>query len=204
MYNNNYFKAESKDDVLSFMKSHPFAIIVGNSASGFPVATHIPILVQETGNEIVLVGHVSRNSTHFTAFMHDPKVMVIFQSNHAYVSASYYKDKQVASTWNYCAVHAEGMLDFTNETGLRKILKETTDSFEVQSSPSSYQHLPENYINKKIGLIAGFTINVTAINHVFKLSQNKDQEDYDSVITHLINGNEADQEMARKMYQYKK
>ena len=38
-----------------------------------------------------------------------------FHGAHTYVSASWYSNQHIGSTWNYQAVHAHGILNFKDE-----------------------------------------------------------------------------------------
>ena len=48
-------------------------------------------------------------------FIKNPNALVIFSGAHTYVSASWYENKQIASTWNYQAVQASGTMRFQDE-----------------------------------------------------------------------------------------
>ena len=43
MYDISYFKANDNEDVLAFMKAHPFVVLCGVGPDGKPVATHVPV-----------------------------------------------------------------------------------------------------------------------------------------------------------------
>ena len=52
--------------------------------------------------------------------------------------------------------------------------------------------------------IVAFEIEVIAVEHVFKLSQNRDAHSYQNIITHLREGDPGAQEIARIMEEKKK
>ncbi|MCW3110891.1 MAG: hypothetical protein JWQ09_5397, partial [Segetibacter sp.] len=97
------------------MHHHPFVVLTGCDAKNHPVATHVPVLLEEREDKLFLLGHIMKQTDHHKALMQNPNVLAIFSSAHTYVSASWYKDQQQASTWNYQAVHAKGKLQFLNE-----------------------------------------------------------------------------------------
>lgn len=205
MYNIPYFKAQNAAQVLAFMRAHPFATIMCSSNT-WPTATQVPLLFEERAEKLFLRGHFMRNTDHHKAFQQNAHALCLFTGPQAYVSASWYTQPQQASTWNYMSVHAKGSLNFLDEAALRNILEQTTAHFENNTtSPSSYHQLPATYIDKLIGAIVGFEIEVTAIDHVFKLSQNRDAESYHNIIAHLHQG-DADAgavaaEMEKRMVQ---
>jgi transcriptional regulator len=188
MYDLPHFKEKDPAEVIQFMQQHPFALVIA-AGDEYPVSTQVPLLIEKQEEQIVLRGHIMRQSDHYKAFTKNNKVLCVFTGPHAYVSASWYSNPQNASTWNYMTVHAKGELQFLNESMLLKILEETTRKFENDPvSPASYHHLPTDYISRLSKAIVGFEIKVQEVSHVFKLSQNRDKNDYGNIIFQLKNG----------------
>ncbi|HTS44251.1 MAG TPA: FMN-binding negative transcriptional regulator [Puia sp.] len=186
MYNVPYFKTSDQKEVVAFMHAHPFIILCGADENGQPVATHVPTLLEEKDNKLFIQAHVMRKQDHTNAFHNNQKVLAIFYGPHTYVSASWYENKQIASTWNYQAVHAKGILRFLDEQGLLNVLTKLTEKFENDPhSPSLVQKMDEDYVRKMMQAIVAFEIEVVAIDHVFKLSQNRDEKSYHNIIHHL-------------------
>lgn len=192
MYNVPHFKTKDNGEVIAFMKQHPFIILCGVNADGKPVATHIPALVEERDDKLFLLAHVMRKQEHTKAYETNPNVLAIFSSAHTYISAGWYENKQVASTWNYQAVHANGVLKFLDENGLHSLLVRLTDHFENDThSPASVRNMEEGYVRNMMKAIIAFEIEVTSVEHVFKLSQNRDEKSYENIIENL-NGQDAE------------
>ena len=114
MYNLPHFKASNQEEVFAFMQAHPFIILCCVDANGHPVATHIPILFEERDGKLYLQAHIMRKQTHSLALEQNPNVLAIFSGDHAYISASWYSKQNIASTWNYRAVHVKGIVSFLN------------------------------------------------------------------------------------------
>jgi transcriptional regulator len=141
-----------------------------------------------------------KQTDHHKAFEKNKNVLVVFSGAHAYVSASLYENKQQASTWNYQAVHVKGELNFLDEEELLLMLKELTAHYENnETSPSLYKHLPSDYVNRLSKAIVAFEIKVTSIDHVFKLSQNKDEKSYQNIMDAFNKGNSDEQSIATEM-----
>ena len=136
MYNLPYFKEQDGTVVLKFIKENPFAFLCGCDAANRPVATQVPVFIDEKDSKLFLSGHIMRNTDHHKAFLHSPNVLAVFTGAHTYVSASWYSNKLQASTWNYMSVHAKGTLKFLQEGDLLNVLKRTTNHFE--NNPHSY------------------------------------------------------------------
>ncbi|MCR6722048.1 MAG: FMN-binding negative transcriptional regulator [Chitinophagaceae bacterium] len=186
MYHLPYFKEDDPQVVKEFMRSHPFVFLTGVDAELKPVVTQVPVFIDETDGQLLLTGHMMRNTDHHKAFMQNPEALAVFSGPHSFVSASWYSDKKQGGTWNYMSVHARGRIRFLNEEALRKVLQRTTDHFEENpESGANYKDLSEEYIARHIKAIAAFEINVSSIENVFKLSQNRDAESYKNIIHQL-------------------
>lgn len=186
------------------MQANPFAMLIGAN-NNIPAATQVPFFIDEVDGELLLTSHIMKKTDHHQAFENNPEALVVFTGPHAYVSASLYKQPQGASTWNYISVHARGQVQFMQEDGLRNILKRTTNFFENNPhSPASYEKLSEGYISKLLPAIVGIEIRVTALDNVFKLSQNRDTESYHNIIQHLSGQDANAQAIAKEMEARKK
>jgi transcriptional regulator len=205
MYNLPHFKANNQKEVIDFMYAHPFITLCGCDENNKPVATHVPVLMEEKEGKIFLRAHIMRNQKHAKAFQQNNNVLAIFSGAHTYVSASWYSDKKMGSTWNYQAVHAHGILNFKDGNFLHNLLTQLTEKFENNPhSPSLVQKLSEDYVSNMMKAIVGFEIEITSIEHVFKLSQNRDEKSYENIIERLQKGSEDAKAMATTMIKNKK
>ena len=185
MYEMPHFTEKDRDKIVAFMKENFFAIITGLTDL-YPVATHIPleIVVTEDG-KIVLAGHLMKNTDHHKAFVKNEHVSVIFTGPHCYVSASWYNNPQTASTWNYMTVHARGKITFTDEEGTFEAIKAVTNKYESVETAAAFNKMPKEYVMQMLKAIIGFTIELESIDNVFKLSQNKTQQEQIHIIEQL-------------------
>ncbi len=168
------------------MKQYPFAMLIG-CANDLPAATQVPLLLEERDGKIILIGHIMRKQDHQLAFEKNPQVLAVFTGPHTYISATLYTNPQEASTWNYMSVHARGLLKFLDEKGLENALRRLSLHFENNNlnSPTIFNNLSEDYRTKLMKSIIAFEIEVDSMEHVFKLSQNRDKESYQHIIEHL-------------------
>ena len=168
--------------VMDFVRKHPFAFLTGCDSRNMPVATQIPLFIDERDGRLYLSGHIMRNTDHHYAFEHNPNVLAVFTGAHTYVSASWYSNPKQASTWNYISVHAKGVMRFLGDQELMNVLKRTTDHFENNPySGSNFDDLSPEYIGRLVKAIVAFEIEVKEMNNVFKLSQNRDEKSYDNI-----------------------
>jgi transcriptional regulator len=187
MYHFSYFKEKDKDRLLQFFGDYPFAFLTGSFNSGKQVATQIPVLTELRDGELYLQGHIMRNTDHHKAFMENSQALLVFTGPNAYVSASWYSNPQIGSTWNYMSIHIAGELKFLSDEGLVALMKRTTLHFEKNNtaSPTFFDNLPKEFLSKMLPAIVGFEIKVSTIENVFKLSQNRDEKSYLNIIEQL-------------------
>jgi transcriptional regulator len=203
MYSLPYFKEKDAEVVKQFIREHPFAFLAGSNEDNKPVATQVPVFIDEKEGRLFLTGHIMRNTDHHKAFAHNPNVLAVFTGPNTYISSSWYdkkEDKQQGSTWNYMSVHAKGQMRFLDEQALINILKRTTNHFENDpNSEVNFENIPAEYIERMIKAIVAFEIEVSEIDNVFKLSQNRDEKSYDNITQQLKKREGGGKEIAEVM-----
>jgi transcriptional regulator len=199
MYDIPYFKAAHPEEVLNYMQAHPFALICGVDENGKPVATQIPFLFERREDRLFLQGHVMKKQDHTNAFYKNPNVLVVFSGAHTYVSASWYENKKIASTWNYQSVQAAGNLYFQDAEFLHGLLTRLTEKFEKPGSPSLVKEMDPSYVEQMMKAIVAFEVEVLSVRHVFKLSQNREAASQANIISNLREQGGDALEIARAM-----
>lgn len=186
MYNVPYFKEENHEEIIQFMKDHPFVFITGSDAENKPVVTQVPVFIDEKDGKYFLTGHIMRNTDHHKAFEQNKNVLAVFTGPHTYVSATWYT-KPVGSTWNYMSVHAHGTIRFGDMEELKSVLQRLTLHYENYNTASStvFDNLPDEYTERMMKAIVPFEIEINDLQHIFKLSQNRDEKSYDNIIQQL-------------------
>ena len=187
MYSFPYFKEKDKQTILDFIEENPFAFVTGSFLSGEQVATQIPMLLEERNGELFLQGHIMRNTDHHKACAENPNALLVFTGPSAYVSASWYKNPQMGSTWNYMSVHISGQMKFMSPEELIGLMRKLTLKFENgnEASLTIYDNLPDSFLSRMMPAIIGFEMRADKIENTFKLSQNRDQESYLTIISKL-------------------
>lgn len=173
-----------------FINENGLATLI-TKGSAFPVGTHIPIdlEINEAGNK-VLWGHISKANPQWNDFENDENVLVIFLSPvHSYISSSWYNHPN-APTWNYLSVHITGKLKIIEGKKLWESVRRLTNRYEQKSEhPISLDTLP-NSVQKQMSGIVGFEISIDKIEAAFKLSQNRNDEDFENIVKQLRLSNE--------------
>jgi len=207
MYNLPYFKEGDQEVVLEFMRKHPFVFLTGVNEENKPVATQVPVFIDERDGKLFLTGHIMRSNDHHKAFEKNPNILAVFTSPHVYVSATWYDNPHQASTWNYMSVHAKGTIRFGNKEDLIAILKRLTLDYENNNTASTtvFDNLTSEYTEPLLKAIVAFEVEVVSIDNVFKLSQNRNEKSFHNIMEKL-NGQGSDgkfiaEEMKKRQHQ---
>jgi transcriptional regulator len=187
MYDLPYHKEQNEQVIKEFIDQHPFALLAGSDSENKPVATQIPVFIEEKDGKNILRGHIMKNTDHHKAFLHNENVLVVFTGRHTYVSGTWYSNPYTPSTWNYMSVHAKGIIRFPDDNALVDVLRKTTLHFENQNKESTtiFDNLPSEYTQKLMKAIVAFEIEVEEMDTVFKLSQDRDSKSYHNIIEKL-------------------
>jgi len=179
------YKIEDNKTIEDFIASIGLATLI-TMDNKFPVATHTPIELEydDNGNK-VLRGHIAKANPQSEILKTEPNTLVIFHSPiQHYISSSWY-DKPNAPTWNYMSVHLYGKVSILNDDDLWHSVDRLTQRHEkISRCPISLQSLPNN-IQGMLKGVTGFEIPVEKIEASFKLSQNRNNKDYENIIQEL-------------------
>jgi transcriptional regulator len=150
MYDLPYHKAQNAQVIKEFVDQYPFAFLTGCDSENKPVATQVPVFIEEKNGKKLLRGHIMKNTDHHKAFLHNENVLVVFTGKHTYVSATWYSNPYMASTWNYMSVHARGIIRFLDDEALEDALRMTSLHFENYDthSPTAFITFLQN-LNKE-------------------------------------------------------
>lgn len=183
MFSPKYFQMKDKEEVIRFMEEHSFVTIV-TVKSGQPIATHIPVQLQREGENYVITGHLAYANPQWRTFM-DSRVLVIYQGPHAYISSSWYSHENVP-TWNYQAVHAYGQATLLNEQELQADLTKQLQKYELhREQPVLWETLSSELLTQQLKGIVGFKIRIDDIQATYKLSQNRNEQDFQQIMKQL-------------------
>ena len=191
MYIPELYKNENQEEIQNFIHQNGFGILV-NQTKGKLWATHIPLLLQEKDSKQILVGHVSAENPQAESFKTNDEVLAIFSGVHSYISSSWY-DHENVPTWNYLAVHVYGNLKIHSLEESIEALKILVDKYESKSEkPVRVEDLSKKTMLQARG-ITSFEIEITDIQAVKKMSQNRDNKNYKKIISELekTNDNQA-------------
>lgn len=196
MYLPDHFKEVDPDEIASVISEAPLACVVANTAHGL-VANHVPLLLDKSGD---LIGHFASANDMHRVVEDGQEVLVIFRGVDGYISPNSYPSKQEhhrhVPTWNYQVVHIYGTITFQHdERSKRAAIGLLTRDHERRVNGERGWRMadaPADYMLDMLGKIVAFQIAVTRTIAKSKLSQNRDQRDFDGAVKGLkSHGGEA-------------
>jgi transcriptional regulator len=183
MYTPKHFELTNTIEAVAFMQRYSFATLI-NVIDDLPVATHLPFVITQNGNQVILSSHLAKPNVQAQHLLAET-LLVIFTEPHAYIAPKHYEDELNVPTWNYIAIHAYGTAALITD----ELEKLTSLEHMIQSYDGDYLKqwatLPMEYKLKMSKGIVVFDIIVTDLQGKKKLSQNRTEVDKQNVVKAL-------------------
>lgn len=165
------------------MRANGFALLV-TGTGGELQASHLPAVVAERGESVVVELHMAKSNPQWREFF-DDDVLVVFSGPHAFVSARWYEQSERVPTWNYAAVHAYGRVRMIEDRAERMAAQaRLVETYDPEWSAGFRQLSPE-YLRGMLEGIVNFEVSVTRLETRWKLSQNKGRSEQQRIAAEL-------------------
>ncbi len=199
MYTPPYFAETDLIELDRLAAAHPFATLI-TVVDGVPFVSHVPVLYRRGADGIEIRGHWSRANPQWR---HTGEATLILHGPDAYVSPSWYPDKESAArvpTWNYAVAHLLGPLEiFEDEASLASVVSDLSERFEAIVGKDWRFEFERDDHRKQLRGIVGFRMVPQRIELKFKLSQNHPTANIESVASALADGSEDQRAIAALM-----
>jgi transcriptional regulator len=186
------WKPRTQEELYRFIEEYPWALLVNNAANG-PLVTNMPFLLDRSkGNFGTLVGHVARGNEHAAVLSAaESPTLVVFQGPYSYVTASWYPQRDMPSTYYYTAVHCYGHIRVQSDAELETWLGKLTERMETPL-PNGWKttDIPRSEITRRLPAIMGFELEIERIEGKFKLGQDEPKKDAMAVAQKLENASD--------------
>ncbi|AZA80862.1 transcriptional regulator [Chryseobacterium lactis] len=168
-------------------------------------ATHSMMILNEDDPENAYIEtHISRANPQAKSLKNGDEVLCDFLGAHTYISSSWYNHINV-STWNYEAVQIYGKVELMNHDELYRHLDKLTSKYEnFQQCPMMVKDMGNEFVEKEMKGAFGLKIIPTEIFIKQKLSQNRKENDFQNIISHLEQSDDDARKIAEKMKLIKK
>lgn len=200
MYIPEEFNESDQEKLIGFVERNSLGIVISTVGTVEPLVTHIPFLIKKDGRDLVLEAHIAKANKQSEQLKKGKMALVIFQGPDAYISSSVYGHMNVP-TWNYQAVHIHGIVEVMNDDELLTHLAESVQFFEsVRHEKLSFKDFLEEMIHAYLKEITGFRLRAYKIEGAWKMSQNRNEKDYQNIVQDLDESPfEKDREVSKAM-----
>ena len=198
MYLPTQFNSKNTSDAVDLIREYPFASLISTDDNGFPFVSHIPLHLEERGEQLVLWGHVAKGNPHWRYLQARPQALVTFMGPQAYLSPKVYPDLLRVPTWNYLAVHCTVNARLVEEGADKDALLKKLIADHEPAYADQWRSLGEDYAQKMLSAIVGFELQVTGMQSKLKLNQHR-PESHAAMLALYGSGNENERALAHWM-----
>jgi len=190
MFVPDHFRVDDVKEMHALMRGRPFAALVSAGASGL-YGSHLPTVLKDEGEFGVIECHLARANPHWRDLAAGGEAMMIFQGPDGYITPNWYPTKaetgKVVPTWNYAIVHAYGRPEVHDDREwLKRHVGELTAQQETsEARPWKLSDAPDSYIDVMTRGIVGFRFAITRLQGKWKMSQNRENPDWEGVVRGL-------------------
>ena len=187
MRQNPSFVLGETAEITRLIRDNPWATMVSHTSAGELVASHYPVILDESSEDIVLLAHVGRPDEQLHE-LGSHELLVIIQGPHGYISPGWYDAKPAVPTWNFITAHLYGTAELLSDEENLRVLDTLVDHFEERMpEPRRMNGTPANaeYAARISAGTVGFRLRVTRLVAKNKMSQNKPAETVERIMAEL-------------------
>lgn len=186
MRQNPSFALGERAEIERIIRENPWGTFVSNASTGL-VASHYPVILDETRDELSIVSHVGRPDEQLHE-LGEHELLVILQGPHGYISSSWYDADPAVPTWNFVAIHLSGVPEILSASENLQVLERLVDHFERElPNPRQMRGTleDERYAERISSGTVGLRLTPTKIVAKQKMSQNRPDHIVDSIMAEL-------------------
>jgi transcriptional regulator len=168
--------------VRTLIVENPWSTIVSHTDDGL-VASHYPVLLDETSKDLAVVTHVGRPDEQVHGFG-SSELLLIVAGTHGYISPSWYSEHaRPVPTWNFSVAHCYGTPEILDAEENLRVLTRLVDHFEreVDAPVVLDQQVGAQIARGTVGIRVPITRFVCKV----KMSQDKDPDSQRQVMDAL-------------------
>ena len=188
MYPPPYHQSHDIQKMISVIQHFPLGMLVSVKEKK-PFLTHIPIIYNEASKK--LVAHIDRNNPQVETLKDGAEVSVVFKGPETYISPSVHTTPHLP-TYNYIIVHVTGTIKLINEpAAVKKTMVDMTEFLEGEAQKFILKN-DDPQMERLLNYIQAFEIEITHWEGKFKLSQDKNAQDFENAKQELIKKSRKD------------
>ncbi|WP_127474750.1 FMN-binding negative transcriptional regulator [Microbacterium sulfonylureivorans] len=189
MRQNPSFAMTDVTELRRLVDSNPWVTLVSQTDAGL-VASHYAVLLDETRDDLTIVGHVGKPDDMIHG-LGEHELLVVVQGPHGYISPGWYGDGPNVPTWNFVSAHLSGIPEILTPEENLEVLDRLVARFEGgMPEPRLLWERPNDpaYVSKLERGTVGFRLTPTRVVAKRKLSQNRPDEVIETIIAELEDG----------------
>lgn len=187
MRDNPDYALEDVERVRELVRAHPWCTFVSWVPGRGLVASHYPVLLDESADGLVLLSHVGRpDERKHELGRHE--MLAIVQGPHGYVSPGWYGLSHGVPTWDFAVAHLSGVPEMLGDEENLEVLDRLVSRFEDRL-PEPYRLFRdgenEDYARRIVHGTVGFRLPVARFEAKDKMSQDKPPEVVERIVAAL-------------------
>jgi len=201
VYTPTLFQEDDLQKIADLIRDYPLGLVISSKVDAskeaastgevakdaFPIASPLPFFLINDGDRLVLRSHMAKANPHWEQLALVEECLVVFQGENNYVTPSWYPSKEehhrVVPTWNYEIVQMRGkpVLHESPEWLYKQVSHATNTLENDRIQPWQVTDAPEPFVDAQLRGIVGLEVIVTDIQGKWKMSQNKNANDFEGV-----------------------
>ena len=201
MYTPKLFEENDLQKIADLVRDFPLGLVISSKIDAsketkptdvlvndpIPIASPLPFFFINDGDRPVLRSHMAIANPHWEQLALVEECLVVFQGENNYVTPSWYPSKEehhrVVPTWNYEIVQMRGkpVLHESPEWLYKQVSHATNMLEKDRIQPWQVTDAPKPFVDAQLQGIIGLEVIVTDIQGKWKMSQNKNANDFEGV-----------------------
>jgi len=202
MRQNPSFVLGDTTELRRLIDQNPWVTLVSSAPDGL-VASHYAVLLDDTRDDLTIVGHVGKPDDLIHG-LGERELMVVVQGPHGYISPGWYGEGPAVPTWNFVSAHLSGVPELLTADENLAVLDRLVARFEGgMPQPRLLWERPNDaeYVQRLEKGTVGFRLTPVKVVAKRKLSQNRPDDVVETIIAELEAGSSpyADARLAGEM-----
>lgn len=184
MYVPECFRLDDSEEINTFLQQNSFGTVI-TSGDVEILATHLPFVIERNKDTFILESHLALKNNQSKFIRQGKQVLVTFLGPTGYISSSVYSHPN-APTYNYQSIHVYGTIQPLTHEELVHHLTKLVDTHEGSRCPSlDMKSMPTELLESYYKEIVGFRIESYKVVAANKLSQNRNDADFNAILNDL-------------------
>ena len=186
MRQNPSFTLGEPAELKRLVRENPWATFVSSPSTGL-VASHYPVILDETREELSLLAHVGRPDEQLHE-LGEHELLIVVQGPHGYISSGWYDENPAVPTWNFITAHFSGVPEILSDEENLEVLARLVDHFEDRlPSPRRMRGSLQDaqYAERIASGTVGLRLTPTRVVAKQKMSQNRPDHIVDAILSEL-------------------